>query len=141
MLLQTNSYVVPRDRRAEHDRLVRRIRQAMLRLGCDLFDVYEQVGPNWTPQRGNDRFIQMMRFRDRRHHQQVQAAERSDPAVQQLIREFCTLINLPQQQEGGLFAVGFYAGVVTSVEPLDPAVERAVQQEMPADGGNSAGNG
>lgn len=153
MLLQTNSYVVPKDKRAEHERLVRRIRQTMLRLGCDLFEVYEQVGHNWTPLRGNDRFIQMMRFRDRRHHQQVQAAERSDPGAQQLIRDFCALVNLPQQQDGGLFAIGFYAGVFTthaSEYAPEAAEPSATETPAPADrlpdtpspaGGNNAEHG
>lgn len=123
MLLQTNSYLVPKDRRAEHERLVRRIRQAMLRLGCDSFEVYEQVGHNWTPLKRSerhDRFIQLMRFRDRRHHQEVQAAERTDPPAQQLLRDFCALINLPQQQEANSFAIGFYSGVVSSLSPELP---------------------
>src|SRR5207237_1116112 len=118
------SYLVPQDRRAEHERIVRRIRQTMLRLGCDQFEVYEQVGHNWTPLKGGKghyRFVQMMRFRDRGHHQAVQAAERTDPAVQQLIREFCGLINLTQQQESNSFATGFYSSVVyTGVGELAP---------------------
>ena len=48
MLLQTNSYIVPKDKRAEHARLLRRFRAALAKLGCDSFEVYEQVGANWT---------------------------------------------------------------------------------------------
>ena len=48
MLLQTNSYIVPKERRAEHQRLLRRFRQTLARLGCEHFEVYEQVGANWT---------------------------------------------------------------------------------------------
>ena len=52
MLLQTNSYVVPKDKREEHERLIRRIRQSLLRIGCDCFEVYEQVGSNWAAIKG-----------------------------------------------------------------------------------------
>ena len=116
MLLQTNSYVVPKDKRNEHSRLVQRFRQTLNRLGCDHFEVYEQTGANWGPieQAGNVRFVQIMRFRDRRQQQQVQAAERNDPTAQALIREFCELINFPFQQQQGWFAVGFYNSIVTT---------------------------
>jgi len=117
MLLQSNSYVVPKEKRAEHARLVRRFRQTLNRLGCDQFDVFEQVGPNWSTGETTGRFVQMMRFRDRRHQLAVQNAERQDPTTQQLIAEFCELINFPYQQQQGLFAVGFYQSVL----PVSPA--------------------
>jgi hypothetical protein len=110
MLLQTNSYVVPKDKREEHERLIRRIRQAMLRIGCDQFEVYEQVGGNWAPIKGG-RFIQLMRFRDRQHHHEIQEAEKNDPSLQQLINDFMEMIDLPSQQEQGLFAMGHYSRV------------------------------
>ena len=116
MLLQTNSYVVPKEKRSEHARLLRRFRQTLARLGCDHFEVYEQVGANWSSGEPTGRYVQIMRFRDRRHQQAVQAAERVDPGAQALIAEFCALINFPYQQQQGLFAVGFY----TSVLPVAP---------------------
>jgi len=109
MLLQTNSYVVPRDKRAEHARVLRRFRQALIRLGCDHFEVFEQVGANWNSTDTSGRFVQIMRFRDRKHQMFVQAAERNDPTCQALLREFCELINVSYQQQQGLFAVGFYS--------------------------------
>jgi hypothetical protein len=112
MLLQTNSYVVPKERRAEHARLLRRFRQALAKLGCDSFEVYEQVGANWSSGEPTGRYVQIMRFRDRRHQLSVQAAERVDPAAQAIIAEFCQLINFPYQQQQGLFAVGFYNAVL-----------------------------
>jgi hypothetical protein len=108
MLLQTNSYIVPQDKRVEHARLLRRFRQTLLRLGCDHFEVYEQTGANWSSGDSSGRFIQIMRFRDRKHQLAVQNAERTDPSAQAVLKEFCDLINLPYQQEQGLFAVGFY---------------------------------
>jgi hypothetical protein len=119
MLLQTNSYVVPKDKRNEHARLVRRFRQSLAKLGCEHFEVYEQVSQNWGGQDSGGRFVQIMRFRDRRHQLDVQAAERTDPAAQALIQEFCELINFPFQQQQGLFAVGFY----NSVLPTGPSRE------------------
>ena len=112
MLLQTNSYVVPKEKLADHARLMRRFRQTMARLGCDCFDVFEQVGPGWSPLKTGGRFIQMIRFKDRKHHQQIQAAERGDQSAQQLIKEFCDLIDFPYQQQQGLFASGFYTSVL-----------------------------
>src|SRR5918993_3758978 len=112
MLLQTNSYIVPKDKRAEHARLVRRFRQTLHRLGCEHFEVYEQVGANWGSGETTGRFVHIMRFRDRKHQLAVQAAERSDAAAQALINEFCELINFPYQQQQGLFAVGFYHSVL-----------------------------
>ena len=116
MLLQTNSYVVPKEKRAEHARLLRRFRQTLARLGCDQFEVFEQVGANWMTNEQTGRYVQIMRFRDRKHQMAVQTAERADSAAQALIAEFCDLINFPYQQQQGLFAVGFY----TSALPVAP---------------------
>lgn len=119
MLLQTNSYIVPKDKRAEHARLMARFRQCFRRLGS-AFEVYEQTGPNFTGD-GGGRFVQMMRFRDRRHQQEIQASEKQDKVAQQLIEEFCRLVNLPYQQKQGLFASGFYASVVQERPDPQPA--------------------
>jgi len=123
MLLQTNSYIVPPDKRSEHLRLVRRFRQTLARLGCDHFEVYEQVGANWGSAESAGRFVQILRFVDRKHQLAVQSAERTDPGAQAVIAEFCELINFPYQQEQGLFAVSFYSGV------LPPISKRAGQDE------------
>jgi len=111
MLLQTNSYIVPKDKRTEHARLLQRFRQTLTRLGCEHFEAYEQVGSNWSGTETTGRFVQLMRFKDRKQQQQVQAAERNDATAQALIKEFCELINFPYQQQQGLFAVGFYQGI------------------------------
>ena len=118
MLLQTNSYVVPKEKRAEHARLVRKFRQTLARLGCDQFDVFEQVGANWAGGETTGRFVQMMRFRDRKHQLAVQNAEKQDAAAQQLIAEFCELINFPYQQQQGLFGAGFYQSVLPVAPPM-----------------------
>ena len=128
MLLQTNSYIVPKEKRAEHSRLLARFRQTLLRLGCDSFEVYEQVGSNWAGE-ATGRYVQLMRFRDKKQQQIVQDAERTDPAAQQLIKEFCELINFPYQQEHGIFAVGFY----NSVLPQGPAPIPASIATQPAE--------
>ncbi|MBV8780712.1 MAG: hypothetical protein JO353_04880 [Phycisphaerae bacterium] len=120
MLLQTNSYIVPKDKRAQHARLVQRFRQTLSRLGCDHFEAYEQVGANWSPADTTGRFVQLMRFRDRKQQLAVQAAERSDPTAQALIKEFCELINFPYQQQQGLFAVGFYHSLLPTTTPRQP---------------------
>lgn len=121
MLLQTNSYIVPKDKRAEHSRLLARFRQTLARLGCDHFEAYEQVGTNWAGGESTGRFVQIMRFRDRQHQQQVHAAERSDTGAQSLIKEFCDLINLPYQQQQGLFAMGYYTSVLAVAPTRVPA--------------------
>jgi hypothetical protein len=136
MLLQTNSYIVPRERRAEHARLMRRFRQILHNLGCDNFEIYEQVGTNWSNTETSGRFVQIMRFRDRKHQLAVQNAERSDPAAQQLIAEFCELVNYPYQQQQGQFAIGFYSSVLPvapsagAAEPADVAFEDVPQEQV-----------
>src|SRR4051812_27628275 len=140
MLLQTNSYVVPKEKRAEHARLVRKFRQTLGRLGCDQFDVFEQVGANWAGGETTGRFVQMMRFRDRKHQLAVQSAERSDPGAQALIAEFCELINFPYQQQQGLFAVGFYQSVlpVAPVRAMDAGESESIEGSI-ADNGEAGG--
>ncbi len=123
MLLQTNSYIVPKERRAEHARLLRRFRQTLLRLGCDHFEAYEQVGPNWSHGESTGRYVQIMRFKDRKHQLAVQAAEKVDPTAQALIQEFCELMNFTYQQQQGLFAVGFYTSM------LPPAPGRMISKQ------------
>lgn len=122
MLLQTNSYIVPREKRDEHARLMRRFKQVLLRLGCDQFEVCEQTGPGWTPGESG-RCVQLMRFRDRKHQEHVHDAERTDPAAQAVIAEFCELLNIPEQQQQGYFAAGYYQSVL---------IERETQEEKPA---------
>jgi hypothetical protein len=125
MLLQTNSYIVPREKRAAHAALLAQFRQALARLGCDLFEVYEQAGSDWqqAPSGGEGRFVQILRFRDRQHQLAVQAAERADASAQQMISRFCELINFPYQQEHGLFAVGFYIEMTPEPGPKSAAPE------------------
>lgn len=110
MLLQTNSYVVPREKRAEHARLMLRFRQCFRRLGA-VFEVYEQAGPNFTTE-GGGRFVQIMRFRDRHHQAEVHEKEQKDVAAQQLISDFCQLLNISYQQQHGLFTATYYAGIL-----------------------------
>ena len=110
MLLQTNSYVVPREKRAEHARLMLRFRQCFKRLGA-ILEVYEQAGPNFTSEAGG-RFVQIMRFRDRHHQAEVHEKEQKDPAAQQLIADFCQLLNISYQQQHGLFSANYYAGIL-----------------------------
>jgi hypothetical protein len=133
MLLQTNSYIVPKEKRAEHARLVRRFRQTLARLGCDHFEVYEQVGANWGSGETTGRYVQIMRFRDRKHQLAVQAAERNDAGAQALINEFCELINFPYQQQQGLFAVGFYQSVLPVSTRPAPGAQPASQDAPEVD--------
>lgn len=116
MLLQTNSYIVPPEKRAAHNNLMKRFRQVLARIGCDHFEVYEQVGTNWAGGETNGRYVQILKFRDRKHCQSVQAAERQDAAAQALVKEFCDLINLPYQTEHGLFAHGYYASITDPIK-------------------------
>ena len=146
MLLQTNSYIVPKEKRAEHARLLRRFRQVLARLGCDNFEVYEQVGANWNTAEISGRVVQIMRFRDRRHQLAVQAAERNDPVAQAVIAEFCQLINFPYQQQQGLFAVGFYNNLLPvatarlpEAQDAQGVAEAAAAQAPPAAEGPGPG--
>ncbi|HSU66562.1 MAG TPA: hypothetical protein VLJ39_06810 [Tepidisphaeraceae bacterium] len=113
MLLQTNSYIVPKEQYAAHARLLTEFRQTLARLGCDDVEVYEQVGANWDTTQSTGRFVQILRFRDRTHQLAVQEAERRDREAQARITEFCELINFPYQQEHGFFTVGFYTDALS----------------------------
>lgn len=115
MLLQTNSYIVPKDKRTEHARLVKQFKQVMSRLGCDDFEVYEQAGPNWSTEVGG-RFVQIMKFRDREHQRSIREGEQADAVAQELVREFIELINFPYQHQQGLATTAFYVGVVTMAD-------------------------
>ncbi len=123
MLLQTNSYIVPKEKRAAHNHLMQRFRQVLMKIGCDHFEVFEQVGANWAGGETSGRFVQMMKFRDRKHCQAVQLTERKDPAAQALVREFCELINFAYQEQQGLFAHGYYNAVIEPIriKPSDLA--------------------
>ena len=128
MLLQTNSYIVPKDKRAEHARLMARFRKCFERLGS-AFEVYEQVGPDFAPEPGGGgRFVQIMRFRDGPHQQDVHRREAADRTAQALIAEFCRLVNLPYQQRQGLFAASYYSGVLDDATPADPDADPEADQ-------------
>jgi hypothetical protein len=129
MLLQTNSYIVPKDKRAEHARLLRRFRLVLERLGCEHFEVYEQVGANWNANETTGRFVQILRFRDRKQQLAVQAAEKNDPQAQKAIAEFCELINLPYQEQQGLFVTGFYTGFMKMPTQRSPGDRPAEEEE------------
>jgi hypothetical protein len=121
MLLQTNSYLVPREKHEEHTRLMRRFKQVLSKLGCEQFEVFEQTGPNWAPGE-TGRCVQLMRFRDRKHQQHVQNAERTDPAAQAIIAELSELLNMPLQQQQGFFAAGFYQSVLADREAAEASL-------------------
>jgi hypothetical protein len=124
MLLLTYSYVVPKEKRTEHARLLHRMRQVMMRLGCAQFEAYEQVGKQWVGGESTGRVVQILKFRDRAQFLAVQAAEKTDPGAQQLIADFCQLINLPYQQQAGLFADGYY-GCLVAAAPTKEEREQA----------------
>ena len=132
MLLQTNSYIVPPEKKAAHNHLMKRFRQVLARIGCDHFEVYEQVGANWSGTDSSGRCVQLLKFRDRKHCQAVQAAERQDPAAQSLVREFCELINLPYQTEQGLFAHGYYQSITDPIRPHGQPVGEGTEDDTAA---------
>lgn len=131
MLLLTYSYVVPKDKRTEHARLLHRLRQVMARLGLDHFEAYEQVGKHWAGGDGGGRVVQILRFRDKAHFAAIQAAEKTDPSAQQLIAEFCELINLPYQQQTGIFADGYYSSVIATASARPISLTAAGQEPSP----------
>lgn len=133
MLLQTNSYLVPKDARADHARLVAKFRDAMLRLGCAGFEVYEQVNDNWTGGETSGRFVQLIVFHDVAHQHQVQQAERTDPTAQRLIADFCQLVGYEHQQQQGQFVTGYYAGVAADGSALSPKLAPPTEDDAGED--------
>lgn len=130
MLLQTNSYFVPKDKRTEHARLMHRFRALMARLGCDQFDVCEQSGPDWNSERGG-RFVQLMKFRDSAHQKSVRDAEQSDVGAQDLVREFCELVDYALQQQQGMATTAFYRGIFSN--PTSASATRSSVPELSED--------
>lgn len=140
MLLQTNSYIVPAEKRDEHAGLMKRFAQILRRLGCDRFDVLEQLGPNWSP--GDvGRCVQLMHFRDRNHQQQVQLAEASDAEAQALIAEFVDLLDINYQQDQGYFATGYYESILPggSVSSHSAVTPTSVAEDVPPAAAASGG--
>lgn len=122
MLLQINSYLVPKEKRTEHARLIRRFRHVLARLGLSSFECFEQTGPDWSGEVAG-RFVQMLRFRDRAHYREVRAVEETDPAAQTLVRAFCELINYSYQQQQGLATTVYFRDGPSAHEPartVDP---------------------
>ena len=92
--------------------------------------MYEQVGANWggaTPPAASCRSCVSAIAAI---SSAVQNAERNDPAAQQLIAEFCELINYPYQQQQQQFVVGFYASAL----PIAPLRGPHVDESAPAEG-------
>jgi hypothetical protein len=139
MLLQTNTYIVSCEKRVEHVRLMRRFRQTLIRLGCEQFEVYEQTGSGFSSFKSSGRFVQFMRFRDRKHYQVIQEAERNDADAQELIREFCQLINLEHQKSNSLFAVGFYSGILTTSAAAEMVAPDEAGEELAGSDRSSPG--
>ncbi len=119
MLLQTNSYLIPAEKRNEHERLMRRFRQMLKTLGCDHFEVCEQLGAEFGESRPISRFVQMLRFRDRRHFQAVQSAERNDPAAQALVKEFMQLLASAGREP--TITTNYYDFLMAAPDPTRPA--------------------
>lgn len=142
MLLQTNSYIVPKEKRTEHARLLQRFKVLLAKHGCEHFEAYEQVGANWAGSEASGRFVQIMRFRDRAQWMAVQQAEKEDPQAKQLIAEFCELVNLPYQMQAGLFSAVYFTGVITHHTPqkaVAPAPRRAAISPVAMTAAGAAG--
>lgn len=117
MLLLTNSYTVPADKRTEHARLTKRFQQAMARIGCEDFEVYEQTGLNWSNET-TGRFVQIMRFRDQAHFQKVQEAEQQDEAAREIVRQFLELVGFSEQVSQKQAFTSFYQSVQGTLHRL-----------------------
>lgn len=141
MLLQTNSYIVPKEKRTEHARLLQRFKVLLAKHGCEHFEAYEQVGANWAGSEASGRFVQIMRFRDRAQWIAVQQAEKEDPQAKQLIAEFCELVNLPYQMQAGLFSAVYFTGVITHHTPQKavPPTRRAAISPVAMTAAGAAG--
>lgn len=148
MLLQTNSYIVPKDKRTEHARLIKRFKQIMSRYGCDDFEVYEMAGPGWSTEVGG-RFIQIMKFRDKEHAKQIQEMEKNDATAQELVRDFMEMINFSYQHSAGHATTAFYISLVSGPglgrlagNARDiPGVDPSAREDEGQSKGNSGANG
>ena len=111
MILLTHAYLVPREKEDQHARLVRRLAEVMSGLGAE-FEVFEQRAAEIGSQESaTGRFVQIARFRDQKHLQQVQAAETSNIQAQALIAEICELVDMAGQQMRGTYLPGTYVSL------------------------------
>jgi hypothetical protein len=118
MLLQTNSYLVPNGRRAQHARLIQKFVACFERLGGDI-EVYEQTAPGFEPFARNTeafRFAHVMRFRDHEHQQAVATREAQDQEAVKLIAELVELVDLRRQRRDGRYIGNFYRQAIATVE-------------------------
>jgi hypothetical protein len=138
MLLQTNSYLVPRDRIRAHDDLMRRFRSCFSRLGLETqqFEVLRETGPEFsTPRTSAVRHVQVVRFRDKDQYDLIHDAEAADPEAQELVAEFARLVELEAQQRRGHFVGTYYVQSDLSAKPQPtlPAHEPTPPAHEPAD--------
>lgn len=114
MIVLTHAYLVAPDRLDDHGRLFRRLREAAARLGEEL-ELLQELSPDLAPPDSTSlkpvRFVQIARFKDRAHLQQLQAAERGDATLQALLSELIALLDLPSQRQRGTYVSGYYVTV------------------------------
>jgi hypothetical protein len=111
MLLQTHSYFVPNEHRDEHAKLMVSFGSILKRLGVEHFQVYEQLGDDFSGESATGRFVQTIGFRDKAHRLKIQELEVRDPEARRVLSVFSTLIDLPMQREQGLFSAAYYASL------------------------------
>ncbi len=115
MLLQTNSYLVPRDRMAAHDELMRRFAACFARLGVaeGAFELFRQTSAEYRPDTAAaaQRVTQILRFDDRKQQEAVHEAEAHDAEAAALVGELRKLVDLDEQAARGHFTSSYYASV------------------------------
>ncbi|MEM7808642.1 MAG: hypothetical protein AAF561_11060 [Planctomycetota bacterium] len=121
MLLQTNSYLVPRHRLREHDDLMRQFVACFRRLGVadGAFEVFQSLDHEYRQHdnQPHQRITQILRFRDHDQQQAVHRAEASDPEAAELVEKLRRLVDLDEQAARKQFTSNYYGQIILTGSP------------------------
>ena len=83
LFIETYTYEVPEDRVGEYLDIQRRVRKIYLRYGCFGYEVFKG---------DNDHWLEINKFKDREHYENVKKSVDLDPEIEMLWNEFCSIV-------------------------------------------------
>lgn len=83
MFIETYAYKVPKNNVDQYFDIQRRTKQVYLRYGCTAYEVFKS---------DDDWCLEICRFNDREHYENVTKSVDLDPEIEILWKEFCTIV-------------------------------------------------
>lgn len=83
MYIETYAYKVPEDKIDQYLDIQRRTKEIYLRYGCIAYEVF-QTDDDWC--------LEISRFKDRKHYENVTRHVDLDPKIKTLWKEFCSIV-------------------------------------------------